>query len=128
MAITVPTDGSVISASTFGKPVADQLNLAPKGFIASKTFSVPFTSTANAWTTIPSSDITYTADPLRRYRIDVSMMLKQATSASNGFIGLFISGGVQLSGSAAYIVQGGNSNASFFHLEPAISGVRTLVL
>lgn len=39
MAITVPATGDQISATNFGKPVADQLNAAPLGLIHAQTAS-----------------------------------------------------------------------------------------
>jgi hypothetical protein len=65
MAITVPTDGAIISASTFGKPVADQLNVDGPAIATLQTERKAFgllttwTGSATSGVAIPFSTVVY---------------------------------------------------------------------
>lgn len=70
MAITVPKDGDAISATTFGAPVANQLNLiaskSPLGQVAFARVTAQQTVSATGQVTITGSDLVFTVPAANR--------------------------------------------------------------
>jgi len=85
MAITVPADGAVISASAFGIPVANQLNTAPLGIIAYKAGTGDF-SYGGSETSFVNGTCNFNVNLVasRRYRIGMDTPIV-SSGASSGW-------------------------------------------
>ena len=82
MAITVPTVGSEISVTAFGKPVADALNNRVLAQLFSSTTQGQ--TAAGGYTDIPGATVTFTAVANTRYRVTYGSNVNGATA--QGFI------------------------------------------
>jgi hypothetical protein len=98
MAIVVPQPGQEISATNFGAPVANQLNLlskAGRGLIQSVVINVDQSGISSSSVFLTSYDITWTTTETRSHRIEF-IAQAQSPSATSWIFYLDVDGSVSI--------------------------------